>query len=100
MGCAALSTPDSVFQSPLAHVAPYVMGAVVVLALMRSLGRYRFSRRQSASSHLTSVVAIVGIGGIMALGSLAFTGAPRGQWIGVLSWITLTLIAMTGLHMG
>jgi Undecaprenyl-phosphate glucose phosphotransferase len=100
LGCAALSTPDSVFQSPLAHVAPYVIGAVVVLALMRSLGRYRFSRRQSASSHLTSVVAIVGVGGISALGSLAFTGAPQGQWVGVLSWIALTLIAMTGLHMG
>jgi len=100
LGCAALSTPDSVFQSPLAHVAPYVIGAVVVLALMRSLGRYRFSRRQSASSHLTSVIAIVGIGGIAALGSLAFTGAPQGQWVGVLSWIALTLIVLTGLHMG
>lgn len=46
------------------------------------------------------MVAIVGIGAIAALGSLAFTGAPRGQWVGVLSWITLTLIVMTGLHMG
>jgi polysaccharide biosynthesis protein PslA len=98
--CAWASTPGPLVHMPLSQAAPFAAGAVTVLALMRSLGRYRFARGQSAARHLASVAAIVAAGTVVIL---VVGGVLRGgdaQWSAWLVWSGLTLIILNGLHMG
>jgi Undecaprenyl-phosphate glucose phosphotransferase len=87
-------------QAEVSQAAPFVVGALTVLGLLRSLGRYRFARGQKVSLHLASVAAIVAAGTIAALAAGWLLRGPQAQWTAYLVWAGLTLITLNALHMG
>lgn len=98
--CAWAASPGPLIHVELSQVAPFAIGAGVVLGLMRSLGRYRFSRGQSTTRHLASVAAIVAVGAVAALVSGGLLRPHDAQWSAWLVWAGLTLISLNALHMG
>ncbi|WP_332640839.1 exopolysaccharide biosynthesis polyprenyl glycosylphosphotransferase [Brevundimonas sp.] len=95
---AAASGP--LLHAPLSHVLPFGLGAVTVLGLLRSLGRYRFARGQKTLLHLASVTAIVLTGSAVALGSGWAMLGPATPWAAYLAWAGLVLVTLTALHIG
>ena len=97
--CARLASPDDLIHIEISRAAPFVLGAVTVLSLLRSLGRYRFSRRQKTSTHLLSVAAVCAAGALAAFatGALLRPGASA-QWTSWSLWAVLTFAALVGLH--
>ena len=93
---AAASGP--LLHAPLSHVLPFGLGAVTVLGLLRSLGRYRFARGQKTLLHLASVTAIVLTGSAVALGSGWAMLGPAAPWAAYLAWAGLVLVTLTALH--
>lgn len=98
--CAWAASPGSLAHAELSRVAPFALGAFTVLVLMRSLGRYRFSRGQSPSRHLASVAGIVAAGAAVALISGGLLRGADAQWSAWLVWAGLVLITLNALHMG
>ena len=98
--CAWAATPGSLLHADVSRLAPFGVGALTMLALMRSLGRYRFARGQKTSLHLASVAGIVGAGAIVAMATgWALQGADA-QWSAWLVWSGLVLVSLNALHMG
>lgn len=98
--CAWAATSGSLLHAEVAQVAPFAVGAVTVLALMRSLGRYRFARGQKTALHLASVAGIVAVGAFATVAvGWALQGADA-QWTAWLVWSGLVLVSLHGLHMG
>ena len=98
--CAWASVPGPLLRADVSLLAPFGLGALTVLGLMRSLGRYRFARGQKTSLHLASVAGIVATGAAVAMGTgWALQGAAA-QWSAWLVWSGLVLISLNALHMG
>lgn len=97
-GVLAFSTPDGLFAAPLSTVLPLVLGAVVVLGLMRSLQFYRFARGRQLELHLTAVTGIAVLGGGVSL--LAdFALASGGGLTIYLLWTAVTAVSLYLLHL-
>ncbi|WP_374990198.1 exopolysaccharide biosynthesis polyprenyl glycosylphosphotransferase, partial [Brevundimonas sp.] len=98
--CAWAATPGPLLNAEISTLAPFILGALTVLGLMRSLGRYRFARGQSTALHLASVAGIVGAGAVIAMASgWALQGAAA-QWTAWLVWSALVLVSLHALHIG
>lgn len=98
--CAWAAAPGPLVHAQVSQVAPFALGAITVLGLMGSLGRYRFARGQRTSLHLASVAAIVATGTIVTLLSgWALQGAAA-QWSAWLVWASLVLVTLNALHTG
>ncbi|MDQ8028663.1 MAG: exopolysaccharide biosynthesis polyprenyl glycosylphosphotransferase [Brevundimonas sp.] len=99
--CAWVASPGALIHAEVSRLAPFVLGAATVLALLRSLGRYRFSRGQETRTHLLSVAAIVIVGAVVALGSGALLRpVEAAEWTAWSVWAGLTFVALMGLHLG
>ena len=98
--CAWAAAPGPLLQAPLSEVAPFLLGALTVLGLMRSLGRYRFARGQKAAVHLAYVAAIVACGAFVAMLSGRLLQGSASQWTAWLVWSGLVLVSLYALHMG
>ncbi|MGZ9098551.1 MAG: exopolysaccharide biosynthesis polyprenyl glycosylphosphotransferase [Brevundimonas sp.] len=98
--CAWATSPGPLAHAALSQVLPFVLGAAVILGLMRSLGRYRFARGQKTIRHLASVAAIVVAGGAVALAGGWILQGAAAQWSAWLVWAGLILITLNALHMG
>lgn len=98
--CAWAAAPGPLLHTELSRIAPFAVGAFAILALMRSLGRYRFSRGQSTARHLVSVAVIVLTGALAALGTAAVIGGAQTHWSALLVWAGLVLMTLNALHMG
>ncbi len=98
--CAWASAPGPLAHVAISHVAPFAVGAVATLALLRSTGRYRFARGQRTALHLASVAAIVGVGAAAALATGVVLGGADAPWTAVLIWAGLTLVTLNALHTG
>ncbi len=91
--------PQSLLHVELSRVLPFAVGAITVLGLLRSMGRYRFSRGQSTATHLASIAAIVTFAGIVAL-TLGWLLRGSGvELTALLIWAGLTMVALYGLHL-
>ncbi|MFN3559207.1 MAG: exopolysaccharide biosynthesis polyprenyl glycosylphosphotransferase [Brevundimonas sp.] len=97
--CARAASPGPLVHTEISRLLPFVLGAVTVLGLLRSLGRYRFSRSQQTVSHLMSVAGVCLIGAAVAVivGALLRPGAET-QWSAWTAWSLLTVLTLTGLH--
>ncbi|RZJ40973.1 MAG: hypothetical protein EON86_11370, partial [Brevundimonas sp.] len=97
--CARAASPGALIHTEISRILPFVLGAVTVLGLLRSLGRYRFSRSQQTGLHLLSVAGVCGIGAgvVVTAGALLRPGAEA-EWSGWLAWSVLTAVSLTGLH--
>ena len=98
--CAWASTPGPLLHADVSRLAPFALGALTVLGLMRSLGRYRFARGQRAALHLASVAGIVATGAAVAMACGWFLQGAQAQWSAWLVWGGLVLISLYALHMG
>ena len=98
--CAWAAAPGALIHTEVSRVLPFAIGAVTVLGLMRSLGRYRFARGQKTAVHLAAVAAMVLAGAVMTLltGWLLRGGEAQGE--AYLIWAGLTLITLHALHIG
>jgi Undecaprenyl-phosphate glucose phosphotransferase len=98
--CAWAVAPGDLMQARVGAVTPFLVGAAVVLGLLRSLGGYRFDRRRGPAAHLAAVSGLVGLATLAALAiELALNGIA-GPWAATLIWGGLVLITLNGLHMG
>ena len=98
--CAWAVSPADLMQARVATLAPFLIGASVLLGLMRSLGRYRFERRQGAALHLAAVSGLVGAATLAALATDLVLNGGAPQTTALLVWGGLLLITLNGLHMG
>jgi Undecaprenyl-phosphate glucose phosphotransferase len=98
--CAWAAAPGALIHTEVSRVLPFAIGAVTVLGLMRSLGRYRFARGQKTAVHLAAVAAMVLAGAVLTLltGWLLRGGEAQGE--AYLIWAGLTLITLHALHIG
>ena len=92
-------TPGGLLAAPLSAALPLVVGAVVVLGLMRSLGLYRFARGQKTPLHLATVagLALMGGGAAVLLDAILAGGAILSAYI---IWTALITVSLYVLHMG
>ncbi|HWQ87352.1 exopolysaccharide biosynthesis polyprenyl glycosylphosphotransferase [Brevundimonas sp.] len=98
--CAWAAATGPLLHAQLSQVLPFALGALTILGLLRSLGRYRFARGQRTALHLASVAAIVGTGSLAAMASgWALQGAAA-QWSAYLVWTGLVLVTLNALHIG
>lgn len=98
--CAWAASPGPLLHTELSRILPFGLGAVTVLGLMGSLGRYRFARGQKTSHHLASVTAIVAVGSAVVLICGWMLRGAGSQWAAWLIWSGLVLIALGALHTG
>lgn len=98
--CAWASTPGPLLHAQASQLIPFGLGAVTVLALMRSLGRYRFARGQKTLVHLASVAAVVCTGGAVAMASGLILRGGDFAWTACLIWTGLVLVSLNALHTG
>ncbi|TPW04613.1 MAG: undecaprenyl-phosphate glucose phosphotransferase, partial [bacterium] len=87
--CAWAAAPGALIHTEVSRVLPFALGAVAVLGMMRSLGRYRFARGQSTARHLAAVAAMVAVGAGVALIAGWFLRGAAAQVSAYLVWAGL-----------
>ncbi|MFC5343233.1 exopolysaccharide biosynthesis polyprenyl glycosylphosphotransferase [Brevundimonas staleyi] len=92
-------TPGGLLAAPLATALPLIVGATLVLGLMRSLGLYRFSRGQRTPLHLAIVAGIAFSGGLCAVLLDAILAGGAGLPVYII-WTALVTVGLYVLHMG
>ncbi|WP_420470030.1 exopolysaccharide biosynthesis polyprenyl glycosylphosphotransferase [Brevundimonas sp. FT23042] len=98
--CAAFVAPGGLIHAEVSQIAPFGLGALTTLALLRSLGRYRFSRGQDTATHLASVAGVALVGVMAAAASAAFLRpGDATRWDALILWGGLNLSALTALHL-
>ncbi|RZJ00642.1 MAG: exopolysaccharide biosynthesis polyprenyl glycosylphosphotransferase [Brevundimonas sp.] len=97
--CAWAVSPGPLIHTELSQAAPFALGAVTVLVLLRSLGLYRFARKDSTLVHLAAVAGVVLTGGVVALAVGGLLRGPGAQWTAYLVWTALVLVSLHVLHM-
>ncbi len=98
--CAWAAAPGALIHTEVSRVLPFAIGAVTVLGLMRSLGRYRFARGQKTAVHLAAVAAMVLAGAVLTLLTGWLLRGDEAQGEAYLIWAGLTLITLHALHIG
>jgi len=100
LACAWASTPDGLVHAPISALAPFAVGGWAILALMRSLGLYRFPRGGATALRLAAVAGVVVVGGAAA-GVLGWILHGRQAPVAAyLVWTGLTLVTLYALHIG
>lgn len=92
----ALTSPAPLPATPLSQAGPLVIAAVLILALIKSLGLYRFPRGQSVGRHLAAVAAVVGIGALA--GAVGMLGGDPGSLRAYSLWAVAAAATLCGLH--
>lgn len=98
--CAWAATPGPLIHADLSRLAPFALGALTVLGLLRSLGLYRFARGRTTALHLASVAGIVAAGAVVAMATGWLLQGAGAQWMAWLVWSGLVLVSLYALHMG
>jgi Undecaprenyl-phosphate glucose phosphotransferase len=98
--CAWAAASGPLLHAPLSECLPFALGALTILGLLRSLGRYRFARGQQTALHLASVTGTVVAGSLAAMASGWTMRGSGAQWAAYLVWSGLVLVTLNVLHMG
>ncbi|ANF55847.1 UDP-phosphate glucose phosphotransferase [Brevundimonas naejangsanensis] len=89
--------PGGLMQVGLFQALPILLGALVTLGLMRSLGLYRFDSSRAPARHLAGVAVVAALGGAIAcaLGLVLPGETPVAEygW-----WAIASTVVVTGLH--
>lgn len=98
--CAWSVTPGDLSEAVVANVAPFVVGLLTILGLLRSLGLYKFDRGETGVAHLGRLFAVALTGGVAAalLGGLLQGSAAL--WSAYAVWTGLSIVTLYGLHLG
>jgi Undecaprenyl-phosphate glucose phosphotransferase len=88
-----------VLQMPVAQLAPFALGAVLLAHVLRASGAYRLERSQHLLQHLAQIVliaALVGVGVALAVPLLdAADPAESAAW----RWTLIVVVGLTALHL-
>ena len=99
LALALLSIDYGLMAARVIEALPLAVGAMTVLALLRSLDLYRFERDQLLALHLARVAAIVAVGGLaVGLTGLALHGVTT-PWSAYSQWTVATLAVLLATHM-
>ncbi|HEV2082787.1 MAG TPA: exopolysaccharide biosynthesis polyprenyl glycosylphosphotransferase [Brevundimonas sp.] len=95
--CAWAASPTDLAQAPVAHAAPFAVGAVALLGLLRSLNLYSFPAARSAVLHLAALAGITSAAALLAVAvALTLDGAGISS---IVVWAGVTMAALYGLHL-
>ncbi len=95
---ASLGWPGGLLTAPLSAALPLVAGAVVVLALIPSLGLYRFPGDRGTAGPMAVMASIAGLGGVVALGiDILLSGGATARTC--LVWAGLVASILSLMHM-
>lgn len=98
LACAWQASPSGLADAEVSRVAPFVIGAVVVLGLCRSLGFYRFHHRAGTWARLGAIGAVALAAGLAcALCGWALRGGEA-LWSAYAAWTGLTVVTLQFLH--
>ena len=100
LACGWMAGPGSLSDFRLAEALPFLVGAVLALGLIRSLGLYRFEQGKTALVQLGALAGVSAVAGVVAVGLGWVMGASGSTlvWLAVSS--AATLGALCGLHLG
>jgi Undecaprenyl-phosphate glucose phosphotransferase len=89
----------SALSARLTDAAPFGIGALTILGLLRSLGLYQFEKGHGVLRQLASVACVVAVGALVA-GALSFAlHGPATPWTAYAQWIAATLALLLTLHL-
>lgn len=100
--CAALAEPAGLMVTPLSHAAPYLAGAIILLAMLKAAGVYRFARGRALSVHMGMVAASVAAGGCAAVALAWLLASPPTRMdtaADLLVWTAVSAAALFVLHL-
>ncbi len=89
---------ESVWQTPLSGVLPYVGGAAIVAHFLRTTGAYRFTRRRRLDVQLAHVVAITVAVGVVVAAIDQVLVEESGTVDDALTWAVATTATLITLH--
>ena len=98
LAAGALATDAPLLSARATDAAPFVVGAVVVLALLRSLELYRFAKGQGLLRHLVAVAGVVTGGGLAVCATGAIVHGGDAPWRAYGGWALATLATLGVLH--
>ncbi|RZJ06256.1 MAG: exopolysaccharide biosynthesis polyprenyl glycosylphosphotransferase [Brevundimonas sp.] len=98
--CAWAAASGPLIHAPLSEILPFALGALTILGLLRSLGRYRFVRGQHTGLHLATVAGTVVAGSVVTLATAWALRGSTAQWSAYLVWSALVMVTLNALHMG
>lgn len=89
---------DSVLALPVSRALPMVAAAMTTGRLLRSVGLYRFGRREQYVRHAAGVLAVVVAGALVGVLVAALVGREAQARDVVVSWGPPTLVVLLVLH--
>ncbi|HEX8470566.1 MAG TPA: exopolysaccharide biosynthesis polyprenyl glycosylphosphotransferase [Brevundimonas sp.] len=98
--CAWIMAPAGLMALELSRAVPMVLGCVVALGLVKSLGLYDFARDQSPTRHVVALNIIVLVSGVLALGAGWILQGPVIEIRALAVWMAATLATLIALHLG
>jgi polysaccharide biosynthesis protein PslA len=98
IGFAWAGSPVSLAQAETRAVLPFIISALTVVGLLRSLRLYRFGRDETLLRRLGLIAAVSLAGGLFGLAAAEISDAQLFQ--PVLLWTSATTLVLTGLHLG
>ncbi|QTC92522.1 exopolysaccharide biosynthesis polyprenyl glycosylphosphotransferase [Brevundimonas goettingensis] len=98
LACGWAVSPDNLMALEIARAAPMILGAVVVLGLMKSLGLYQFDRQSSLTLHLVALTGVVATASVLALGLGGLLRGPALELEAIGVWAGATLLTVAVLH--
>lgn len=94
----AFAAEGGLLQATLAEVLPFACGAGVLLAMMRSLGLYRFDQKQTLFRHGGAVLAVAAVAAALSLGVAWLLGAGITTLSRTALWLAASTMLLVGLH--
>ncbi len=98
LACGWAVSPGDLMALEIARAAPMILGAVVVLGLMKSLGLYQFDRQSSLTLHLAALTGVAATAGVLALGLGWLLRGPAVELETIGVWAGATLLTVMVLH--
>ena len=93
---ASFSSELTPLQQPFGRVLPLLIGPMVGLWALASLGAYRFGQRESLVRHLTRMAGAAAVGGVAAF---VVAMGDRDSGFVALYWTLLTLATLAVVHL-
>jgi polysaccharide biosynthesis protein PslA len=87
-----------VWQAPLSRALPIIAAALVTGRMLRSVGLYRFGRRERAVVHLAGVLLVVAAGVLVGV-LLAVIAGHEGRPSDIFRWSVPALVGLAVLHL-
>jgi Undecaprenyl-phosphate glucose phosphotransferase len=93
-----MANPVGVWRAPLNGAAPFLGAAGLLLAGLRGLGGYRFGAREGALAHLTRILGVLALVGMVLLVGFGIGLFPQGEHRAIGRWFATMSGVLIALH--